>query len=157
MGRPNCSRILAYSDAVSVAHRATPTASADSRVDIRARAAGPAQVGKHAVVAEFDGVGPHMRNGPEGIDALDRFDFQVGGIEDNPQFAAFDGHRQHQNRCLCGGGNGPDLTADHQAFTLAGGGQAGIDCIRPDGGAGGEGAQMLRVRVVRGDQRARDR
>ncbi|CFS26565.1 Uncharacterised protein [Mycobacterium tuberculosis] len=36
IGRPNCSRILAYADAVSVAHRATPTASADSRVDISA-------------------------------------------------------------------------------------------------------------------------
>ena len=38
IGLPNCSRILAYSDAVSVAQRATPMHSADSSVDIRARA-----------------------------------------------------------------------------------------------------------------------
>ena len=38
IGLPNCSRILAYSDAVSVAQRATPMASADSKVNIRARA-----------------------------------------------------------------------------------------------------------------------
>ena len=38
IGRPNCSRILAYSVAVSVAHRATPTHSADSSVEIKARA-----------------------------------------------------------------------------------------------------------------------
>ena len=38
IGRPNCSRIFAYSDAVSVAQRATPTHSADSSVDISARA-----------------------------------------------------------------------------------------------------------------------
>ncbi|SKW46924.1 Uncharacterised protein [Mycobacteroides abscessus subsp. abscessus] len=34
MGRPNCSRTLAYSDAVSVAQRATPTASADTIVEM---------------------------------------------------------------------------------------------------------------------------
>ena len=38
MGLPNCSRILAYAEAVSVAQRATPMASADSSVDISARA-----------------------------------------------------------------------------------------------------------------------
>ncbi len=38
IGLPNCSRILAYCAAVSVAQRATPTASADSRVDISAYA-----------------------------------------------------------------------------------------------------------------------
>ena len=36
IGLPNCSRILAYCAAVSVAQRATPTASADSSVDISA-------------------------------------------------------------------------------------------------------------------------
>ncbi len=36
IGLPNCSRILAYCDAVSVAQRATPMASADSSVDISA-------------------------------------------------------------------------------------------------------------------------
>ena len=38
IGLPNCSRILAYAVAVSVAQRATPMHSADSSVDIRARA-----------------------------------------------------------------------------------------------------------------------
>ena len=38
IGRPNCSRIFAYSEAVSVAQRATPMHSADSSVDISARA-----------------------------------------------------------------------------------------------------------------------
>lgn len=36
IGLPNCSRIFAYCDAASVAQRATPTASADSRVNISA-------------------------------------------------------------------------------------------------------------------------
>src|SRR6478735_7422999 len=38
MGLPNCSRILAYAEAVSVAQRATPMDSAESSVDISARA-----------------------------------------------------------------------------------------------------------------------
>src|SRR3984885_11381257 len=38
IGLPNCSRILAYCAAVSVAQRATPIASADSSVDITAYA-----------------------------------------------------------------------------------------------------------------------
>ena len=38
-GRPNCSRILAYAEAVSVAQRAMPTASAESRVVTMARPA----------------------------------------------------------------------------------------------------------------------
>ena len=62
IGLPNCSRILAYSDAVSVAQRATPTASADSSVDISACAVATAQVAQHAVVADLDGVGAHVRD-----------------------------------------------------------------------------------------------
>ena len=38
IGLPNCSRIFAYAAAVSVAQRATPTASADNRVVTNARA-----------------------------------------------------------------------------------------------------------------------
>ena len=114
MGRPNCSRILAYSDAVSVAHRATPTASADSRVDISARASARLRLDSTRSSLSFDGVGPHMGDGPQRVDTLDRFDLEVGGVEDHPQLARLDGDRQHQHRCLRGGWDGPHLTADHQ-------------------------------------------
>ena len=93
IGLPNCSRILAYSDAVSVAQRATPMHSADSSVDIRARAQRAAQVGQHAVVADLDGVGAHVGQRAQRVDALDGLDLELVGVEDDPLLAAVDRRR----------------------------------------------------------------
>ena len=97
MGRPNCSRILAYAAAVSVAQRATPIASADSSVEISARAMVAAQVAQHAVVADLDGVGAHVRQRSQRVHARDGFDLQRVGVEHHPLFTAVDGDRQHQH------------------------------------------------------------
>ena len=114
IGRPNCSRTLAYSGGGV----GGPPCDADGLRRQQGRhertRVGPAQVGQHAVVGDFDGVGPHVGDRPQGVDTLNRFDLEVGGVDDHPQFARLDGDRQHQYRCLRGGRDSSHLTADHQ-------------------------------------------
>ena len=81
---------------------------------------GPAQVAQHAVVADLDGVGAHMGQRPQRVDALNGLDLQLVGVEHHPLFAAVDGDRQHQHRRLRGGGNRPHLAADDQGRRRAG-------------------------------------
>ena len=157
IGLPNCSRILAYAVAVSVAQRATPIASADSSVDISARAQSPAEVAQHAVVADLDGVGAHMGQRPQRVHALDGLDLQLVGVEHHPLFTAVDGDRQHQHRRLRRGGNRAHLAADDQAVTVPGGGQPGVDGVGGDHLAGSQVVEQLGVGVVGRDQRAGDR
>ena len=116
-----------------------------------------AQVAQHAIVADLDGVGAHMRQRSQRVDAVDGLDLQLVGVEDHPLFAAVDRHRQHQHRRLRGRGNRAHLAADDQAVAVPGGGQAGVDGVRGDHLAGGQVVQQLGVGVVRGDQRAGDR
>ena len=132
MGLPNCSRILAYAAAVSVAQRATPMHSADSSVDISARASVRLRLRQHAVVADLDGVGAHMGQRPQRVDALDGFDLQLVGVEHHPLLAAVDRDGQHQHRRLRRGGHGPHLAADDQAVAVPGGGQPGVDRVGGD-------------------------
>ena len=117
----------------------------------------PAEVAQHTVVADLDGVGAHMGQRPQRVDALDGFDLQLVGVEHHPLFAAVDGDRQHQHRRLRRGGNRTHLAANHQAVTVPGGGQPGVDGVGGDDIAGGQVVQQLGVGVVGGDQRAGDR
>ncbi len=116
-----------------------------------------AEVGQHAVVADLDGVGADMGQGPQRVNALDGFDLQLVGVEHHPLLAAVDRHRKHQHRRLRGGRDGPHLAADDQAVTVPGGGQPGVDGVCGDDAARGEVVEQLGLGVVRGDQRAGDR
>ena len=122
---------------------------------------GPAQVAEHAIIADLDGVGAHVCQRPQRVDALDRLDLQRLGVEHHPLFATVDGDRQHQDRRLRRGGNRPHLAADDQAsriaFAVPRGGQSRVDRIGGDHLAGGQVVQQLGVGVVGGDKRACDR
>ena len=98
-----------------------------------------------------------MRQRPQRVHALDRFDLQLFGVEHHPLFTAVDGHRQHQHRRLSGGGNRAYLAADDQAVSVAGGGQSGVDRVGGDHLAGSQVVEQLGVGVVGRDQRAGDR
>ena len=117
----------------------------------------PAQVAQHAIVTDLDGVGAHMRQRSQRVHAGDGLDLQLVGVEHHPLFAAVDGHRKHQHRRLGGRRDRANLAADHQVVALPGGRQSGIDGVRGDHVAGGQLSQQLGVRVMRRDQRARDR
>lgn len=51
------------------------------------------EVAQQGVVADVDRVGPNMRDGPQRIQALDRFDLELIVAQYNPLVTAFDGHR----------------------------------------------------------------
>ena len=117
-----------------------------------------AEIAQHRIVTDLDGVGAHMRDRSQRVDAADRLDFELVGAQHDPLFAAVDCHRQHQHRRLAGRGHRPDLAADHQRVTLAGGGQrARILRVSRDRRAGSQVREHLGVRVVGGDQRTGDR
>jgi hypothetical protein len=116
----------------------------------------PAQVAEHPIIADLDGIGTHVGDGPEGIDALDGFDLQLVGVEDHPLLAAIDRHRKHEHRGLRGRGHRPHLAPDHQAVTLPGRRQPRVDRVRGDHLSGGQLGEHLRLRVVRRYQRAGD-
>ena len=132
IGLPNCSRILAYADAVSV----RPARDADRLGGQQGRHQRPrecaAQVAQHAVVADLDGVGPHVGQRPQRVDALDGLDLQLVGVEHHPLFAAVDRDRKHQHRRLRRRGHRPHLAADDEAVALPGGGQPGVDGVGGD-------------------------
>ena len=116
-----------------------------------------AEVRQHAVVGDLDGVGADVCQRAQRVDALDGFDLDLVGVEDDPFLAAIDGYGQHQQRRLRGGGHGADLTPDDEAATLTGGRQPGVDGVGGDRLPGGEPLEQLVPRVVGGDQCARDR
>ena len=157
IGRPNCSRILAYADAVSVAQRATPIALRGQQRGHQRTRQGAAQVAQHAVVADLDGVGANMGQRPQRVDAHDGLDLELVGVEHHPLLAAVDGHRKHQHRRLSSRRYGAHLAADDQVIAVPGGGQPGIDGVGGDHFAGGQIVQQFGVGVVRGDQRAGNR
>ncbi len=108
----------------------------------------PAQGAEHTVVADLDGVGAHMGQRPQRVDALDGLDLQLVGVEHHPLFAAVDGHRQHQHGGLSRSGHRPHLAADDKAFTVAGGGQPRVDRVGGDHRTGSQVVEQLGVGVV---------
>lgn len=117
-----------------------------------------AQVRQDDVVADLHGVGPHVGDGPQRVQAFHRLDLELVGAQHHPRLAAVDRDGQHQQRRLRGGGDRAELAADHQRTALPGGGQrAAIQAVGGDLGAGCQPGEHLGVRVVRGDQRAGDR
>ena len=120
-----------------------------------------AEVGQQAVGTDLDGVGPHVGGRSQRVDAFDRLDLEVGGIQHHPLLAALDGHRQHEDRGLRSGGNSAHLAPDDQGFVLVstalfGGGQTGVDRVGGDGVAGSQAGQPAGLGVVGGDQCAGD-
>ena len=82
-------------------------------------------------------------SGTQRVDALDGFDLDLVGVEDDPLLAAVDRDGQHQQRRLRGGGYGADLAADDEAAALTGGGQPGVDGVRGDDLTGGQPLEQL--------------
>ena len=125
IGRPNCSRILAYSDGGV----GGPAGDADALRGQQGRheraGQGAAQVAQHPVVADLDGVGAYVRDRPQRVDARRRARSRVASASrtthSSPDSIA---DRQHQHRRLRGRGYRAHLTADHQPVAVPGGGQA---------------------------------
>ena len=118
------------------------------------------QVAQHGIVVDFDGVGAHMRDRPQRIDAGDRFDLELVRAQHNPLFAAVDRHGQHQQRRLTRCRHRADFTADNQGFffgAMPRGGQPGVQGVRGDGRSRSKVVEHLGIRVVRRDQRTGDR
>ena len=157
MGLPNCSRILAYAEAVSVAQRATPMDSADSSVDISARARVRLRLLSTRSSPTSTALARTWASGRSGSTLLTGSISSCVGVEHHPLFAAVDGHRQHQHRRLRRGGNRAHLAADDQAVAVPGGGQPGVDRVGGDHLAGRQVVEQLGVGVVGRDQRAGDR
>ena len=156
IGRPNCSRILAYSDAVSVAQRATPTHSADSSVDISARARSRLRLDSTRSSPTSTALARTCASGRSGSTLLTGSISSWSASMHHPLLAALDRDRQHQQRRLRGRGHGAHLAADDEPVALAGGGQPGVDRVGGDGVAGRQPVESLVLRVVGGDQRAGD-
>ncbi len=137
-----------------------PAGDADALGGQQRRHQGPgelaAQAGQHLVVADLDGVGAHVGDRPQRVDALDRLDLELVGVEDDPFLAAVDGDGQHQQRCLGGGGNGPHLAADDEAAALPGRRQAGVDGVGGDDLTRCQLGEALVVGVVGRDEGAGD-
>ena len=148
IGRPNCSRILAYADAVSVAHRATPMHSADSSVDISARARVRLRLLSTRSSPTSTALARTWASGRSGSTLLTGSISSVVGVEHHPLLAAVDRHRQHQHRRLRGRGHRTHLAADDQAVAVPGGGQPGVDGVGGDHLAGGQVVEQLGVGVV---------
>ncbi len=73
-----------------------------------------AEVGQHDVLTDLDGIGPHIGDGAQGVQAFHRFDLELIGAQHHPCLAAVDRDGQHQQRGLRRGGDRTDFAADHQ-------------------------------------------
>ena len=75
---------------MSVAHRATPTASADSRVEISARAATALRLLNTRSSATSTALARTWAMGRSGSTLVDRLDLELIGAQYHPLFAAVD-------------------------------------------------------------------
>ena len=119
------------------------------------------EVAQDAVGRDLDGVGAHMRDRPQRVDALDGHDLEGIGVDHHPLGAAGlrvqPGDRQHQQRRLRRGGHRARLAADHQRVAVGGRGKGGLQRVRGDRRPRRHVAEHLCLRVVGRDQRAGDR
>ena len=116
-----------------------------------------AQVAQHAVLADLDGACANMGDRPQRVHACDLLDFELAGVEHHPHGADVGGHRQHEQRRLCGRKHRTRLAPDHEHIALPGGRQRRLQRVRGDHRARRQVTEQLRVWIVRRDQSAGDR
>ena len=94
IGRPNCTRVFAYSDAVDTHQDITPIASAPRTTVATDRTRCSLEPVEDPVGAHVDGVGRDPCGTAEHVDAVLHRDGDVRGIDDGPADVVADGDRE---------------------------------------------------------------
>ena len=98
-----------------------------------------------------------MGHRPQRVHRPQWLDLEGRRVEHGPLDAAVDRDRKHQHRRLGGRRHRARLAADHQGLTLPGRREVRLDRIGGDGLARCQRGEHLRLRIMRGDECARDR
>jgi hypothetical protein len=94
------------------------------------------------------------------VHARDLLDIDLAAFEHHPYGADVGGHRQHEQRRLCGREHRTRFAPDHERIALPSGSQrrvCPIQRVRGDHPSGSKLAEQLRSRIVGRDQSAGDR
>ena len=143
IGRPNCSRTLAYADAVSTHHAARPAASAPSSSEARSRTSSPSSPVRIRPAGTTTSAASTRATLRVRSRLVERGHGERGGVGGDPLLAVVGAHRKHDHVGLAGAEHGLRGAADRQAAVGGAAGQPGGEGEGADRAAVGEATQEL--------------